>query len=56
VTGFYARKFLAIGKGLEIAGQSGVLTAITATHAILNSEGQDIIVANSSFLDQTSKQ
>ena len=56
VTGFYTRKFLAMGKTLEIAGQSGVLTAITATHAILNSEGQDIIIANSTFLDQTSKQ
>jgi hypothetical protein len=29
VVGFYARKFLAIGKTLEIAGQSGILTAIT---------------------------
>lgn len=56
VTGFYARKFLAIGKSLEITGQSGVLTAITATHTILNSEGQDIMVANSAFLDNTSKQ
>lgn len=56
VTGFYTRKFLEIGKNLEIAGQSGLLTAITATHAILNSEGQDIIVANSTFLDQPSKQ
>jgi small-conductance mechanosensitive channel len=56
VAGFYTRKFLAIGKGLEIAGQNGVLTAITATHTILNSQGQDIIVANATFLDQTSKQ
>jgi len=56
VAGFYTRKFLAVGKGLEIAGQSGVLTAITATHTILHSQGQDIIVANSTFLEQTSKQ
>jgi small-conductance mechanosensitive channel len=56
VAGFYTRKFLTVGKGLEIAGQNGVLTAITATHTILNSEGQDIIVANATFLDQTSKQ
>lgn len=56
VAGFYTRKFLAVGKGLEIAGQSGVLTAITATHTILSSQGQDIIVANSTFLEQTSKQ
>jgi hypothetical protein len=56
VTGFYPRKLLAIGKSLEIAGQSGLLTAITATHVVLNSEGRDIIIANATFLDQTSKQ
>jgi small-conductance mechanosensitive channel len=56
VTGFYARKFLAIGKSLEIAGQSGILTAITATHVILTQDGKEIIVPNSTFLDQTSKQ
>jgi small-conductance mechanosensitive channel len=56
VAGFYTRKFLAIGQGLEIAGQSGLLTAITATHTILNNNGQDIMVANATFLDQTSKQ
>ena len=54
--GFYARKFLAIGKSLEIAGQRGILTSITATHTILNSEGQEISFANSTFLDQTSRQ
>jgi small-conductance mechanosensitive channel len=56
VTGFYTRKLLAIGKSLEIAGHSGLLTAITATHVVLNSEGRDIIIANATFLDQTSKQ
>jgi hypothetical protein len=56
VAGFYARKFLEVGKNLEIAGQRGVLRAITATHAILESEGQDISVSNSTFLDQVSKQ
>jgi hypothetical protein len=56
VTGFYARKLLAIGKGLEIAGQSGTLTAITATHAILTRDGKDIVLPNSAFLHQTSKQ
>ena len=56
VTGFYTRKLLAIGKPVEIAGQSGILTAITATHTVLNSDGQEILVANSTFLEQTSKQ
>lgn len=56
VAGFYARKFLEVGKNLEIAGQQGVLRAVTATHAILESEGRDISVSNSTFLDQVSKQ
>jgi hypothetical protein len=56
VTGFYARKVLVIGRPLDIAGQSGMLSAITATHAILVSDGRDIMVANSNFLEQTSKQ
>ena len=56
VSGFYARKVLAMGKGLEIAGESGTLTAIRATHTVLNSGGREIIVANSTFLEQTTKQ
>lgn len=56
VAGFYARKFLSVGKTLEILGHRGVLTAITATHSILESDGQDISVANSAFLEQVSKQ
>jgi hypothetical protein len=56
VMGFYARKLLEINKSLEIAGHRGILTAITATHAVLNSEGQNIIVANATFLEQMAKQ
>jgi hypothetical protein len=56
VTGFYIRKLLAVGERLEIAGESGILGAVTATHVVLSSEGRDITVANSTFLDQTSKQ
>jgi small-conductance mechanosensitive channel len=56
VTGFYARKFVVVGKPLDIAGQSCTLTAITATHATLGSDGRDIMVASSNFLEQTSKQ
>jgi small-conductance mechanosensitive channel len=56
VTGFYARKLLAIGESLEIAGESGTLIAITATHAILTREGKDIVLPNSTFIHQTSKQ
>lgn len=50
VAGFYARKILAVGRNLEIDGQKGMLTAITATHVILNSEGKDILVANCNVL------
>ena len=56
VAGFYARKFLEVGKSLEVAGQSGVLKAITATHTILAGESGDISVANGTFLDQPAKQ
>jgi len=56
VAGFYSRKILAIGENLEIAGQTGVLTAITSTHTILSNQGQDILVANATFLTETSKQ
>ena len=53
---FYAREVLVVRKTLEVAGQSGTLTAITATHAVLNGDGRDMIIASSSFLEQTSKQ
>jgi small-conductance mechanosensitive channel len=56
VAGFYTRKILAVGENLEIAGQTGVLTAITSTHTILSDQGRDILVANATFLTETSKQ
>ena len=56
VTGFYMRKVLVVGKPVDVAGQSGILTAITATHVILDSDGRDVILANSNFMEHTSKQ
>jgi small-conductance mechanosensitive channel len=56
VAGFYLRKFLNFGKDLEVSGQHGVLRAVTATHTILEFDGSEISVSNSTFLDQTSKQ
>ena len=56
VTGYYTRKVLTVGQSLEIGGQNGILTAITATHTILNNQGQNIIVANATFLSDMSKQ
>jgi small-conductance mechanosensitive channel len=54
--GFYARKVLVIGKPLEVAGQQGVLRAITATHMVLESEGQEATVSNTTFLELVAKQ
>jgi small-conductance mechanosensitive channel len=54
--GFYARKVLAVGKPLEIAGQQGLLRAITATHLVLQSDGQEMSVSNATILDHVTKQ
>jgi len=54
--GFYARKILAIGRPLELAGQQGVLRAITATHVILEAEGRETAVSNAAILDHVTKQ
>jgi hypothetical protein len=54
--GFYLRKFLEIGKPIEISGERGVLKGITATHALLDNDGQEISVSNTTFLDKIAKQ
>jgi hypothetical protein len=54
--GFYARKLLVVGKPLEVAGQRGVLRAITATHVIIQADGQDTAVSNATVLEQVAKQ
>jgi small-conductance mechanosensitive channel len=56
LAGFYARKFLQVGKPVEIAGQQGTLRAITARHAILDFDVRSITVSNATFLDQVGKQ
>lgn len=56
LAGFYARKFLQVGKPIEIVGQQGTLRAITATHAILEREQHSISVSNATFLDQVGRQ
>jgi hypothetical protein len=56
VAGFYVRKFLEVGKQLEIAGQQGTLTAVMATHAILREGERDVSVANTTFLEHSAKQ
>ena len=54
--GFYVRKVLTTGINLEVAGQKGILKAITATHIVLQSEGHETAVANATFLDQVARQ
>ncbi|HXU20211.1 MAG TPA: hypothetical protein VN788_06490 [Verrucomicrobiae bacterium] len=54
--GFYVRKILVIGRPLEIAGQRGLLRAITATHVILQSGDSETTVSNATILDQVAKQ
>lgn len=56
LAGFYTRKFLEVGKPIEIFGQQGVLRAITATHTILEREEHSISVSNAAFLDQVARQ
>jgi small-conductance mechanosensitive channel len=56
VSGFYARKLLTVGRRCDIAGQSGVLNASTATHVVLEHEGQEIFVPNATFLEGVSRQ
>ena len=54
--GFYTRKLFDVGKPLEVAGQKGVLKAITATHVILTSDDQEVAISNETFLSQVAKQ
>jgi small-conductance mechanosensitive channel len=56
VTGFYLRKILVVGKSVEVGGQTGVLTAVTATHAILENNDRDILVTNTDFMEKVSTQ
>jgi hypothetical protein len=54
--GFYLRKFLMVGKNVEVAGQEGLLKAVTATHVILESQGKETAISNETFLHQITKQ
>jgi len=56
--GFYLRKFLQVGLPLEISGERGILKGITATHALLEGEGEfkEISVANAMFLEKIARQ
>lgn len=53
LAGFYARKVFHPGDPLEIKGDRGVLKAITATQTLIEQESGLVVVANSTFLDET---
>lgn len=53
--GFYARKVLVVGQPVDMAGQKGVLKAITATHVVLQSGQQEALLPNAVLLDHTVK-
>ena len=54
--GFYLRKFLKVGRTLEIVGQKGVLKEINATHTTMEAEDGEISVSNATFLQHVAKQ
>jgi hypothetical protein len=56
VAGFYTRKFLEIGRRLEVSGEAGILYEINATHTILQRDGQRISVSNAAVLDSVVRQ
>jgi hypothetical protein len=47
--GFYVRKFLLIGRNVEIDGRQGLLKAVTATHVIIESQGKETAISNEMF-------
>ncbi len=56
LAGFYARKFLQVGKPVDVVGQQGILRAITATHTILEKDDSSISLSNGTFLDNVARQ
>jgi len=56
MAGFYARKLFTVGEEIEVAGQRGVLTAITSVQTLIESKGQVIALPNRVFLDEVVKQ
>ena len=56
LAGFYARKTLAIGESIEVAGERGLLVAVTPTQIVLEQDGRTVTVANTVLLEQVVKQ
>lgn len=56
LAGFYARKTFRVGEELEIAGERGILLAITPTQIILQQGEQLVALPNTTFLEQVARQ
>ncbi len=56
LAGFYARKTFEVGASVEVAGETGVLAAITPTQTLLERDGELIAIANSAFLESVARQ
>lgn len=54
--GFYVRKVLEVGRQVEVDGKRGTLVGITATHTILEADGQETLLPNGQFFDHAAKQ
>jgi len=52
IAGFYARRIFGAGQRIELAGQRGVVRAISAQQTLLEAEGQTIAVPNATFIEQ----
>ncbi len=53
VAGFYLRKLMRAGDEVEALGESGTLTAITATKTVLERDGRLTTLPNSQLIDST---
>lgn len=56
MAGFYARKLFRPGQEVTIAGERGILRAITATHTLVEGHEDTATIANSAILEQVSRQ
>ncbi len=55
LAGFYARKLFRVGDEVEIRGERGVLTGVTAIQTLVEREGETLAFPNQLFLDEVVK-
>ncbi len=57
VAGYYVRKLVEVGKPIQVAGESGVLRAVTPTSVLVEGEdGTTVSISNSKVFDEVVKQ